>query len=173
MTESGPHSRQAWNRWNQDRRKGNLNAGLKRGSLTSSGWPTGGSLSIDHNRGPVPLSEMFDKLLKRLKKPPTDVLSAVFEQWESIVGPDVACHCRPVAVDANSLVVEADEPIWADELRWHSEAVLARIAEISDNHQLKKLTVRVGYHRSSVNGRTGRRSRMTRNRTDRASWKGQ
>ena len=96
--------------------------------------------------GPVRLSEVLNQFMGWLKKPPADVLVVVFNKWEEVVGPDVARHCRPVAIDANQLVVQADDTMWADELRWNSEKILDRLVEVSGARRLEKLTVRVGYH---------------------------
>ena len=105
-----------------------------------SGWPR---RRFD-GESPIRLSEAFDQFIGWLKKPPVDLLVVVFNNWEDVVGPDVAAHCRPVAIDANQLVVVADDPMWADELRWNSEKVLDRLVEVSGASRLEKLTVRVG-----------------------------
>lgn len=107
------------------------------------------------DNGPVLLSELVEQLMACLRKPPTDVLSAVFKDWPAVVGADVARHCRPVAVDANRLVVEADDPVWAGEVKWHSEAVLERIAGMSGKRRIGELVVRVGYHRPEAGARMG------------------
>ena len=111
---------------------------------------TGGraARSKGHDSGPVLLSELLERLMIHVKKPSTDVLSTVFKSWPTIVGADVARHCRPVSIDADCLVVEADDPIWAEEIGWHSEMVLQRIADMSKTRKLDELRVRVGYHRS-------------------------
>ena len=110
------------------------------------------ALGRGSDNGPVILSELLERLMIRLRKPPIDVLSAVFKNWSATVGADVARHCRPVAVDANRLVVEADDHIWAGELKWHSETVLERIADVSGNRRIDQLVVSVGYHRPEVGG---------------------
>ena len=111
----------------------------RRGYIGSSGHRS-------ERSDPVRVSEVLDRFMGWLKKPPVDVLVVVFNNWEDVVGPDVARHCRPVAIDANQLVVVADDPMWADELRWNSEKVLDRLVEISGARRLERLTVRVGYH---------------------------
>ena len=149
MTGSRPQSIWSGKRRSQGGR-GYREGDSQEWSRASRGWSARRTRTNDRDRGPVHLSEMFDGLLKRLKKPPTDVLGVVFNRWESVVGPDVARHCRPVAVDAKRLIVEADEPIWADQLKWQSETVLDRIAEKSGDRQLEELTVKVAYHRSAA-----------------------
>ncbi|MDE0268452.1 MAG: DUF721 domain-containing protein [Acidimicrobiaceae bacterium] len=101
------------------------------------------------NDGPVLVSSYLDRMLEHLKKPSSGVLAVVFGSWETIVGPELARHCRPVAVDSNSVIVETDEPVWADELKWHSKVLLERIEEMSGNSQLTELVVRVGCHGSA------------------------
>ena len=117
--------------------------------LGGDGYAWGHDPEGNESETPVPLSRFVEQLLKRIDKPPADVITKVFKSWNEIVGPDVARHCRPVAIDHDCVVVEADEPIWADELRWHSEAILNRIVEEFDNANISRLEVRVGYHRPS------------------------
>ena len=117
-----------------------------RGPGSGVGGPRGPHGRRGDDTGPVLLGEVLDQLMNWLKKPPADVLVTVFKRWDEVVGPDVAQHCRPVAVDANRLVVKADDPMWADELRWNSDVVLDRLAELSGAHRLEGLTVRVGPH---------------------------
>lgn len=92
---------------------------------------------------PVELADALERVLGSLGAPPTDLMTTVFQQWEVVVGADVARHCRPVAVDGDRLVVAASDPAWASELRWLSDRVLERINELSSTDRLKSITVRV------------------------------
>jgi len=92
---------------------------------------------------PIALSESLEHLLNALGAPPADLLSTIFGQWESIVGAEVALHCRPVALDGDRLVVEAADAAWASELKWLSEQLLQRIAETSSGDRLTEVTVKV------------------------------
>ena len=104
----------------------------------------------------MPLSEVVPRLLTMLDKPTADVIVTAFSRWEEVVGADVARHCRPVAIDADRLVVAASDPMWADELRWNSQKVLDRLAEVSGGRRLGELVVRVEPHGTRGRGSRGR-----------------
>lgn len=93
--------------------------------------------------GPVPLTDALDRLLGSLDAPPPDLLSTVFQRWEEVVGPAVARHCRPAAIEEDRLVVLASDATWASEVQWLASEVLARINEMSVTGRLESLTVRV------------------------------
>lgn len=95
------------------------------------------------DRGPVRLGRALDRLLGTMRAPATDVLDTVFSRWPDIVGPDVAAHARPVAIEGSTLTVEADDPAWASELRWLENELVARLAEVSGTDRISKVSVRV------------------------------
>lgn len=92
---------------------------------------------------PVKLGEALERLLGSFDAPPVDLLSAVFQRWEEVVGPEVARHCRPAAIEGERLIVLASDTTWASEVQWLASAVLARINEMSTAGRLESLTVRV------------------------------
>jgi predicted nucleic acid-binding Zn ribbon protein len=92
---------------------------------------------------PVPLGDALERLLGSLDAPPVDLLATVFQRWEEVVGPDVARHCRPAAIEGERLIVLAADATWASEVQWLASAVLARINEMSTAGRLESLTVRV------------------------------
>ena len=95
------------------------------------------------NGEPVQLADALGRLLGSLDVPPADLLSTVFQRWEEVVGPDVARHCRPAAVEGDRLVVLASDSTWASEVQWLASEVLARINEMSSVGRLQSLIVRV------------------------------
>ena len=92
---------------------------------------------------PVPLGDALERLLGSLDAPPVDLLSTVFQRWEEVVGPEVARHCRPAAIEGERLVVLASDATWASEVQWLASAVLARVNEMSTAGRVESLTVRV------------------------------
>jgi hypothetical protein len=79
-------------------------------------------------RGPVPLTDALGVVAGRLGMGRTDVIAAIFGRWEELVGPSVAEHVRPVRFDAGTLVVSADHPAWATQLRHLAPEILERVA---------------------------------------------
>lgn len=53
----------------------------------------------------------------------------VLEEWEEIVGEQIAAHCRPVSLDAGILLVSASSSAWATQLRMLSPQLVTRIHE--------------------------------------------
>jgi predicted nucleic acid-binding Zn ribbon protein len=73
-----------------------------------------------------------------------DVVGAVFGRWDEIVGPGVAAHVRPVRVEGTTLVVSADHPAWATQIRHLAPDILARLSEVCGaQNALERLDVRV------------------------------
>jgi predicted nucleic acid-binding Zn ribbon protein len=52
----------------------------------------------------------------------------IFADWAGLVGPDVAAHCRPVALTEGQLRISAESTAWATQLRLLSGTLLARLA---------------------------------------------
>jgi predicted nucleic acid-binding Zn ribbon protein len=78
-----------------------------------------------------------------MQAPSVDVLDSIFSRWEEIVGPDLATHTQPAAIDGDRLVVSVDDPTWASEFRWLEAQVLERVCEVSGSDRITKLLVRV------------------------------
>lgn len=51
----------------------------------------------------------------------------VFSDWTSIVGADVAAHCRPDTIREGELRISAESTAWATQLRLLAGSLLARI----------------------------------------------
>jgi predicted nucleic acid-binding Zn ribbon protein len=69
----------------------------------------------------------------------TDVrVHGVFSRWESLVGREVAAHCRPEAFAESRLAVRTDSTAWATQLRLLAPMLVRRL-----NEQLGDGTIRV------------------------------
>jgi predicted nucleic acid-binding Zn ribbon protein len=75
------------------------------------------------------------------------VLTAVFSRWEQLVGPDIAAHASPVSLRDGTLVVIADQPAWATQLRFLASDLLTRIRAEAGAPELMKIEIRTGYPR--------------------------
>ena len=95
----------------------------------------------DH--GPRRVGAALDHLLGTMRAPSVDVLHTVFQRWPEVVGADLAQHCRPTAIDGGRLVVTADDPAWASELRWLEDELVGRLGEVSGSDRITAVTVRV------------------------------
>lgn len=53
-------------------------------------------------------------------------LALLRDAWESVVGPVLASHTRPLSLERGVLVVGTDDGAWASELRFHASTVVGR-----------------------------------------------
>lgn len=56
-------------------------------------------------------------------------VGAVFGRWEQIVGSDLAAHSRPEGFEDGEVVVVADSPAWATQLRLLAGVLVRRLNE--------------------------------------------
>lgn len=89
------------------------------------------------------LGASIDKVMRHIKAPSPDVLSAVFGRWPEIVGEDMAAHARPSYIDGQTLVVNADDPTWASQIRWLESQMLEQIEKVSGSARIRAIKVRV------------------------------
>ena len=92
---------------------------------------------------PVPISRSLDSIMKSLRGTDRIQIGGVFGRWADAVGPTVAAHVRPVRLDDGVLVVEADEPAWATQVKFLSGTITARLAQVA-GVQIERVEVRVG-----------------------------
>jgi len=69
-------------------------------------------------------------------------VAEVFGRWDEIVGPQVAAHTKPEAFEEGDLVVTADSPAWATQLRMLAPQVLKRLGEELGAGTVRHLKVR-------------------------------
>ncbi|MBQ1443187.1 MAG: DUF721 domain-containing protein [Renibacterium sp.] len=55
-------------------------------------------------------------------------VGSVMAQWDSLVGADIAAHCRPESFSGTVLHVRCDSTSWATQLRLLSSSLLARFS---------------------------------------------
>ena len=94
-----------------------------------SGSPPGGRRWRD--LGPRPVRESVVQAVSRLGEAGPAQLSAVFNRWEEVAGPVLSRHVWPLRISGGVLVVAADHPAWATEVRALSASLLERVGEIA------------------------------------------
>jgi predicted nucleic acid-binding Zn ribbon protein len=57
-------------------------------------------------------------------------MEAVFSQWESLAGAELAAHARPLRLDGTTLVVAVDHPAWGTRARMDAVQILERIRAV-------------------------------------------
>jgi predicted nucleic acid-binding Zn ribbon protein len=113
----------------------------------------------DEGRAPVPVGSAVEHVLRHLGAPPRDALATIFGQWDRLVGAQVAEHAEPVSVRDGTLVVRAQDPAWASQLRWLERELVERLADALGAGVVTAIEVRVGDERRGARGRVGRARR--------------
>jgi predicted nucleic acid-binding Zn ribbon protein len=90
------------------------------------------------------MAEVMGAVAGRMGLGRTDVIAIVFGRWEELVGSSVASHVHPVRLVAGTLVVRADHPAWATQIRHLAPEILARVAaELGGEGAPERLEIRV------------------------------
>lgn len=69
-------------------------------------------------------------------------VGGVIGRWESVVGPDVAAHCRPESFTEGVLTVRTDSTAWATQVRLLSPALMGRMAQEVGEGTVRSILVR-------------------------------
>ncbi len=96
-----------------------------------------------------------------------DPLHAVAAAWPGIVGPDVAAHSAPRAINGTTLVIATRSSAWSQQLHFLSPAILAGVRALPQAAGIERLSFRAGALRrvavrrgSGLEGRAGALSRV-------------
>jgi predicted nucleic acid-binding Zn ribbon protein len=92
---------------------------------------------------PRPISDLLDAVTGGLGAPRAQVLSAVFAHWTRLVGPEIAAHAQPRSLRQGVLVVGADQPAWATQLRYLASDLLTRIRAETATEEISQIRITV------------------------------
>ena len=107
----------------------------------------------DHpSEEPRPLRDSLAEVSADLGLPEPDALAFLIQQWESLVGPDVAPHCRLTSLRDGVLRVTVDTAPRGTQLRYLEGELVERAASLLGTGVVRELRVRVG----SPSARRGR-----------------
>jgi predicted nucleic acid-binding Zn ribbon protein len=112
---------------NSDGDGGGVAAGTAGKAGARTRRPRGYSGPGPDSRDPQPLGAILDRLMqvRGWQRPAAE--ARIFASWPSVVGADIAEHCRPVKLERGELAIEAESTAWAAQLRLLSARLLARI----------------------------------------------
>lgn len=80
-------------------------------------------------RDPVPFGAAIQKLVAERGWEDTTTRADVLANWDKVVGPEIADHCRPVSLLDGELVLVAESTAWATQLRLLTKTLLARVRD--------------------------------------------
>jgi len=97
---------------------------------------------------PRPLRDSLAEVSADLGLPEPDALALLIQEWESLVGPDVAPHCRLTSLREGVLRVTVDTAPRGTQLRYLEGELLERAASLVGADVVRELRVRVGSPRT-------------------------
>jgi predicted nucleic acid-binding Zn ribbon protein len=72
----------------------------------------------------------------------TTTAAGVLANWELLVGPEIADHCRPQSLTDGELVLVAESSAWATQLRLMTRTLQSRLADQVGPGVVQKIVVR-------------------------------
>lgn len=75
-------------------------------------------------------------------------IGGVFGKWDTAVGEQIAAHVRPIKLDHRRLLVEADTPTWATQVKFLADTIIERLHDEA-RVEIEHLDVRVASKRRS------------------------
>ncbi len=85
----------------------------------------------------------LDHVSRHMGAPSAAAVEAVFSRWAEVVGPGVAANAWPVSLAGGVLVVGAEDPAWASQLRYLTGQLLSRLEQVVEPGAVRRVEVRV------------------------------
>jgi predicted nucleic acid-binding Zn ribbon protein len=80
-------------------------------------------------RDPVAFGTMIRRLVAERGWEETTTAAGVLANWDRLVGPEIADHCRPQSLTDGELVLVAESSAWATQLRLLTRTMTRRLSE--------------------------------------------
>jgi len=94
--------------------------------------------------GPTALSGELAKVARRPGWGERLGAARVWAAWDEMVGEELAAHCEPVRLAGRVLVVRADTPAWATQLRYLTSQLIERAEVALGPGSVREVRVTVG-----------------------------
>lgn len=94
-------------------------------------------------REPRPVADSLDRITRAFGAPRARLLASIFSRWEELVGPEIARHAQPRTLRDGVLVLTADEPAWATQLRYLAPDLLARVRADAAAPDITEVQIRI------------------------------
>jgi predicted nucleic acid-binding Zn ribbon protein len=93
------------------------------------------------DRDPQTLDATIDRLVNEHGWSTDVAVHGVFSRWDTIVGAEVAQHCRPERYSDARLAVRADSTAWATQMRMLAPTVVRRLNEELGEDSVSRIEV--------------------------------
>ena len=94
------------------------------------------------NKEPVHLRSVLEQLLKDFGTPDITTVTSIINEWEEIVGSDLATKISAVAINGSELIVRVDDPAWASQISWLEKQLLDKITRLVGEEKITSIRVR-------------------------------
>ena len=94
------------------------------------------------SKEPVHLRSVLEQLLKDFGSPDITTVTSIIDQWEEIVGSDLATKISAVAISGSELIVRVDDPAWASQISWLENQLLDKITGLIGEEKITSIRVR-------------------------------
>ena len=94
------------------------------------------------SKDPIHLRSVLEQLLKDFGTPEIKVVTSVVDQWQEIVGVELAKMVSAVAVRGSELIVQVDDPAWASQISWLEKQLLDKIESLVGEEKITSIRVR-------------------------------
>jgi predicted nucleic acid-binding Zn ribbon protein len=95
-------------------------------------------------RRPTPVGDSLGAFLDRRGWGERLRAATAWNNWEDMVGADLAARCEPVRLAGGTLVVRAESQVWATQLRYMLPQLRARVEEVLGEGSVSDVRVVVG-----------------------------
>ena len=86
------------------------------------------------------ISSVIDQLIKKIKPPADSWIDIIKENWEKIVGEDVAKNTKIVRIQESTLFVKVENHIWKSELNGGLGKVILKRLQKEISNDIKKIS---------------------------------
>ena len=93
-------------------------------------------------RDPVAFGSAIRRLVAERGWEDTTTAAGVLANWDRLVGPEIADHCRPVSLLDGELVLMAESSAWATQLRLMTRVMTSRLREQVGDGVVTSIVVR-------------------------------
>jgi len=94
------------------------------------------------SKEPVHLRAVLEQLFKDFGTPDITVVTSIIDQWEEIVGSDLAAKISAVAISGSELIVRVEDPAWASQISWLENQLLDKITRLIGEEKITSIRVR-------------------------------
>lgn len=100
--------------------------------------------TLEVRRRPSRLGDVMSELVDRRRWHDRLEGAGIFRVWEDVVGAHLAQRCEPVKLVGGRLVVRAENPAWATQVRYLTTTIIERADEVLRPGLVERVDVVVG-----------------------------